>query len=178
MTEPTEIRLLQEGFISGDVSRRAFIGRAVALGVSLSAIGAFLAACSTSATPAPATQGTASQAPASQPPAGQGGGSGALANTKDLGSTASVAFKIPADGHPGVIVKLADGSFVAYDATCTHQGCTVAYDAGSRLLACPCHGSRYDPAQGAKVVAGPAPRPLAELPIKIDQATGSITLAG
>jgi len=172
MTEPTEIRILQEEFIGGHVSRRAFIGRAVALGVSVSAIGAFLAACSTSATSAPATQ-----APATQVPASAAGGSGAIANTKDLGSTASVAFKIPADGHPGVIVKLADGSFVAYDATCTHAGCTVAYD-GTSLLACPCHGSKFDPAQGAKVVAGPAPRPLADLPIKVDQATGSITLAG
>ena len=172
MTEPTEIRILQEEFIGGHVSRRAFIGRAVALGVSVSAIGAFLAACSTSATSAPATQ-----APATQVPASAAGGSGAIANTKDLGSTASVAFKIPANGHPGVIVKLADGSFVAYDATCTHAGCTVAYD-GTSLLACPCHGSKFDPAQGAKVVAGPAPRPLADLPIKVDQATGSITLAG
>ena len=172
MTEPTEIRILQEEFIGGHVSRRAFIGRAVALGVSMSAIGAFLAACSTSATSAPA-----SPPPASQAPASAGGGSGAIANTKDLGSTASVEFKIPSDGHPGVIVKLADGSFVAYDATCTHAGCTVAYD-GTSLLACPCHGSRFDPAQGAKVVAGPAPRPLAQLPIRIDQATGAITLAG
>ena len=177
MTEPTEIRILQDEFIGGHVSRRAFIGRAVALGVSMSAIGAFLAACSTSATSAPATQGTSSQAPASQAPASAAGGSGAIANAKDLGSTGSVAFKIPSDGHPGVIVKLADGSFVAYDATCTHAGCTVAYD-GTSLLACPCHGSRFDPAQGAKVVAGPAPRPLAQLPIKIDQATGAITLAG
>ena len=172
MTEPTEIRILQEEFIGGHVSRRAFIGRAVALGVSMSAIGAFLAACSTSATSSPATQTPASQAPASA-----GGGSGAIANTKDLGSTASVAFKIPSDGHPGVIVKLDDGSFVAYDATCTHAGCTVAYD-GTSLLVCPCHGSRFDAAQGAKVVTGPASRPLTELPIRIDQATGAITLAG
>ena len=164
MTEPTEIRILQDEFIGGHVSRRAFIGRAVALGVSMSAIGAFLAACSTSATSAPATQGTSSQAPASQAPASAAGGSGAIANAKDLGSTGSVAFKIPSDGHPGVIVKLADGSFVAYD--------------GTSLLACPCHGSRFDPAQGAKVVTGPAPRPLAQLPIKVDQATGAITLAG
>jgi Rieske Fe-S protein len=172
MTESTEIRILEEEFIGGRVSRRAFIGRAVALGVSMSAIGAFLAACSTSATSAPA-----SQAPASQPAASAGGGSAAIANTKDLGSKGSVAFTVPSDGHPGVIVKLADGSLVAYDATCTHAGCTVAYD-GTSLLACPCHGSRFDPAQGAKVVAGPAPRPLAELPIKVDQATGDITLAG
>jgi thiosulfate dehydrogenase [quinone] large subunit len=94
----------------------------------------------------------------------------------DFGATAAVTFEIPSDGHPGVIVKLPDGSFVAYDATCTHAGCTVAYD-GTSLLACPCHGSKFDPAAGAGVVSGPAPRPLAQLPIKVDQATGDITLA-
>ena len=165
MTQRSEIEILQDEFIDGRLSRRAFIGRAIALGVSLSAIGAFLAACSTSAT----------AAPASQPPA-SGGDSGTIANTKVLASTGSAEFTIPSDGHPGVIVKLADGSFVAYDATCTHAGCTVAYD-GS-LLACPCHGSKFDPAAGASVVAGPAPRPLAELAIRVDQATGDISLAG
>ena len=171
MTEPAEIEVLQDEFMRGRLSRRAFIGRAVALGVSMSAIGAFLAACSAAATAAPASGAAGSGAPASAP-----GGSGAIANTSDFASAAAVTFEIPSDNHPGVIVKLADGSFVAYDATCTHAGCTVAYD-GS-LLACPCHGSKFDPAAGASVVAGPAPRPLAELAIKVDQATGDISLAG
>jgi thiosulfate dehydrogenase [quinone] large subunit len=173
MTDQTPIRLLQEDYISGHVSRRDFIGRAVALGLSMSAVGAFLAACSASATPAPAT--SASGAPA---PSAAGGGSSAIANVSDLQSAASATFKVPSDGHPGIIVKLADGSFVAYDATCTHAGCTVAYDAGSSQLVCPCHASKFDPAAAAKVLAGPAPRPLTGLPIKVDQATGAITLEG
>jgi thiosulfate dehydrogenase [quinone] large subunit len=171
MTDQARIRLLQEEYVSGHVTRREFIGRAVAAGLSMSAVGAFLAACSTSATPAPATQAPPSAA-------GSGGGSAAIANTKDLEAAASTAGKVPASGRPGVLVKLADGSVVAYDATCTHAGCTVAYDAGSGQLACPCHGSKFDPAQGAKVLTGPASRALTELPIQIDQATGAITLAG
>jgi cytochrome b6-f complex iron-sulfur subunit len=55
---------------------------------------------------------------------------------------------------------------VAYSAVCTHQGCTVAYQGGE--LACPCHGSVFDPANGAAVVAGPAPRPLPEIPVKVE----------
>ena len=171
MTQPTEIEILQDEFVGGRLSRRAFIGRAVALGVSMSAIGAFLAACSTAATSVPASGAAESGAPASG-----AGGSGAIANTSDFGSAAAVTFEVPSDGHPGVIVKLADGRFVAYDAICTHAGCTVAYSGD--LLACPCHGSRFDPAAGGEVVAGPAPRPLTELPITVDQATGAITLAG
>ena len=174
MTDQARIQLLQEEYIGGRVSRRDFIGRAVALGLSMSAVGAFLAACAANATPAPATQAPATQAPQPSTPAG----GAEIANIKQLQSAPSVAFSVPANGDPGVIVKLADGSFVAYDAVCTHAGCTVAYDAGSGQLACPCHGSRFDPAAGAKVVAGPAPRPLTELPIKVDEATGAITIAG
>jgi Rieske Fe-S protein len=64
-----------------------------------------------------------------------------------------------------VLVHLDNGDFVAYSAVCTHQGCTVAYKNGQ--LACPCHGSVFDPAHGAEVVAGPAPRPLPKIPIKV-----------
>jgi rieske iron-sulfur protein len=42
----------------------------------------------------------------------------------------------------------------------------VAYQGGQ--LACPCHGSVFDPARGAEVVAGPAPRPLPEIPVKVE----------
>ena len=76
------------------------------------------------------------------------------------------AFKFKDSGNPAVLVHLKSGDFVAYSAICTHQGCTVAYKGGK--LACPCHGSVFDPARGAKVVAGPAPRPLPEIPVKVE----------
>jgi Rieske Fe-S protein len=63
-----------------------------------------------------------------------------------------------------VLVHLDGGGFVAYSAVCTHRGCTVAYEEGSGELACPCHGSVFDPANGAAVVSGPATAPLAEIP--------------
>lgn len=62
-----------------------------------------------------------------------------------------------------------NGEIVAYSDICTHAGCSVA-DAqnSSGRMHCPCHSGEYEPRQGCKVVGGPPPRPLAQLPIKMD----------
>jgi Rieske Fe-S protein len=63
--------------------------------------------------------------------------------------------------------RAADG-VVAYSAICTHTGCDVDdWEPAARLLACQCHFSQFDPRDAAKVVDGPAPRPLPALPIRI-----------
>lgn len=57
---------------------------------------------------------------------------------------------------------------VAYTTICTHNGCDVQeWLAESSLLYCACHESSFDPRDGAKVVDGPAPRPLPALPLKV-----------
>ena len=67
---------------------------------------------------------------------------------------------------PDTQPNAADG-VVAYSSICTHQGCDVSqWKPDTNTLLCVCHGSEYDPANRAKVVAGPAPRRLAMLPIK------------
>ncbi len=72
--------------------------------------------------------------------------------------------------------KTADG-LVAYSAVCTHTGCTVeGWDAENKQMICPCHGSLYDATNGANVLKGPAPKPLAMLPLRID--AGAIMVAG
>src|SRR5215217_5819928 len=76
------------------------------------------------------------------------------------------AYKFKDSGNPAFLVHLDNGDFVAYSAICTHQGCTVDYKDGN--LACPCHGSVFDPANGAAVVADPAPRPLPEITVKVE----------
>lgn len=58
---------------------------------------------------------------------------------------------------------------VAYSKICTHVGCPVALDEQqTHHLLCPCHQSTFDVADGAKVVFGPAVRPLPQLPIALD----------
>src|SRR5215210_6821035 len=90
-------------------------------------------------------------------------GGAAIAGESEVAPGSAVTFKD--SGNPAVLVHLKNGDFVAYSAICTHQGCKVAYQGGN--LACPCHGSVFDPAKGAEVVAGPAPRPLPEIPVKV-----------
>ncbi|MBD5788213.1 Rieske 2Fe-2S domain-containing protein [Cellulosimicrobium terreum] len=58
---------------------------------------------------------------------------------------------------------------VAFSKICTHVGCPVAlYEQQTHHLLCPCHQSTFDVADGAKVVFGPAKRPLPQLPISVD----------
>jgi rieske iron-sulfur protein len=72
--------------------------------------------------------------------------------------------------------RAADG-VVAYTAICTHMECEVDdWLADEQVLHCACHGSKFDPKDGAKVVAGEAPRPLAALPLKLDD--GQLVVAG
>ena len=69
----------------------------------------------------------------------------------------------------------ADG-VVAYTAICPHTGCDVTdWLAGPKLLECPCHNSQYNPRADGALVAGPAPRPLPALPLKI--ADGKLMVA-
>ena len=59
--------------------------------------------------------------------------------------------------------------YIAFSKICTHAGCPVGqYQAQFQQLMCPCHQSTFDILNGAKVVFGPAPRPLAQLPLMVD----------
>jgi rieske iron-sulfur protein len=71
--------------------------------------------------------------------------------------------------------RAADG-VVAYTAICTHTGCEVTeWVPEEQLLYCPCHESKFEPKDGAKVVDGPAPRMLPALPLKL--AEGKLAVA-
>jgi rieske iron-sulfur protein len=72
--------------------------------------------------------------------------------------------------------RAADG-VVAYTAICTHADCLVDdWLADEQVLHCACHGSKFDAKDSAKVVSGEAPRPLAGLPLKLDD--GQLVVAG
>ncbi len=133
---------------------------------------------------APSAPGVANAgAPSASPTAATTTGGLAIARVSTVDSQGAASFRIPATasgslptGDPGIIVKLADGTYVAYDATCTHQGCRVGWDARDGVILCPCHGAAFDPANHAAVLGGPTNTPLMELPITVDKQTGIISL--
>jgi ubiquinol-cytochrome c reductase iron-sulfur subunit len=58
---------------------------------------------------------------------------------------------------------------VAYSKICTHVGCPVALaEQHTHHLLCPCHQSQFDISHEAKVIFGPAKRPLPQLPITVN----------
>ena len=58
---------------------------------------------------------------------------------------------------------------LAYSKICTHVGCPISLnERKTHHLLCPCHKSTFDLADAAKVVFGPAARPLPQLPLMVD----------
>jgi ubiquinol-cytochrome c reductase iron-sulfur subunit len=66
---------------------------------------------------------------------------------------------------------------MAFSKICTHAGCAISLyryptyaptSTGQPAFTCPCHYSTFTPADGGKVIFGPAGRPLPQLPIMID----------
>jgi Rieske Fe-S protein len=106
-----------------------------------------------SSAPATSAGGTAS--------GGAGNAPAALAKTSDVpvgGGTILTDKKI-------VITQPQAGTFKAFTAVCTHAGCTVGSVSGGTIN-CPCHGSKFNIANGA-VVNGPAASPLAPVNIQV-----------
>jgi len=127
-----------------------------------------------SLTPTPtAAASSVARATASPTPAAAGGT--LLAQGSQLTPSSAVMATDPASGDPVLVIKLPSGSVVAFDAVCTHAGCTVEYDPGSATIFCPCHGAQFDPAHNAQVLGGPTSTPLPAIPIRVDPSTGNVT---
>ena len=135
-------------------SRRAVLAGA---GVTCAAM---LAGCTTpdasNGGVTPPTSGTAASVSGSAPAAG------ALAATSQVPDGGGKII----DGKNIVITQPRTGSFRAFSAICTHEGCIVS-SVSSGTINCPCHGSKFSIKDGS-VVNGPATTPLAAIAIKVE----------
>jgi thiosulfate dehydrogenase [quinone] large subunit len=98
---------------------------------------------------------------------GTGGALGtAIGPAVDVPVGQSATFTVP-DGtnSPGLVIQVTKGQFVAYNATCPHEACTVGFQPSANIIACPCHGSVFQVSNGA-ALSGPAfPRGLTALTV-------------
>lgn len=145
------------------ISRKKFIRLGAAIGLGSTAV-PLVSACGGGGNSAE-SGGTpkASDVLEGGPKVGKGQ---AIAKESEVKSGSAFPFTDADTGQQSVLVHLEDGEFAAYSAVCTHQACTVAYKDGQ--LACPCHGSVFDPENGAEVLNGPATEPLPEIPVRVE----------
>lgn len=94
-----------------------------------------------------------------------------LAAVDDIPVGESVQVRT-SEGAEVVVTRVTAEEVVVLSAVCTHQGCTVRRESSD--LACPCHGSRFDPTDGA-VLQGPAEDPLPRVEARIE--SGIVTTA-
>ena len=70
---------------------------------------------------------------------------------------------VTSDPVAGVYIVHATEGLYALSAICTHLGCYTAWKPELGIIACPCHGSKFN-RLGIKI-DGPAPRPLPRLKV-------------
>lgn len=124
--------------------------RGVVLGAGVAAAAVAVAGC--------ATYGDAPSAPAP--------------GTAEPGARAdplAAAADVPVGGGvivgDTVITQPTPGSYVGLSTTCTHAGCKVT-EIRDGAIDCVCHGSRF--ALDGTVLAGPAKKPLAAKPVRVE----------
>ncbi len=140
------------------MERGEFISK---LGIGMVAVcaGCGIASCSSgskNSNPAPAQP--------TPPPAGTGNLFTADLNTELLNIGDSKIM------NQVILVRLAasnvSASFTAVQVACTHQGTSIAYNAGQGIFICPLHGSEFS--KTGQVVQGPAAAPLQRYTVTIN----------
>ena len=123
-----------------------------------------------------------------------------ITNISKLTDLVPIVFYYPLDTTPNYLVKLgvaAEGGvgpnndIVAFSAICQHLGCEYgfvppggsppcnsSFKAKIPMGYCCCHGSQYDYLEDAKVIGGPAPRPVPMVQLQYDSTTGDINAVG
>lgn len=150
-------RMSENSHPGSEITRRAIVA-----GTGVLAVTAALAACSSSPSQGSAAPTEPTEVPA-EPFGSPGSAAGRLAATSDIPVGGGKVFA----SDKVVVTQPVQGTFKAFSAICTHEGCKVNKVANG-TIGCPCHGSKFAIADGS-VVHGPASRPLPARQITVSE---------
>jgi Rieske Fe-S protein len=88
----------------------------------------------------------------------------------------SLYFDYPRRDEKAVLLRNAEGEFLAFSRKCAHLGCVINFDSAQNCLTCPCHRGTYD-ARTGYVMYGPPPRPLDQIILQV-RAGGEVWAVG
>lgn len=157
-----DVWLERSSAYSAQMSRRILLKRAAATGITG---GTALLAAAGMGKVGRSKQSAQTQLTASVPSTAPSPLSGLQVAITDIPATGAARLTAP-DGNPVFVARTADGGYKACSGICTHAGCPVDIDRSAGILACPCHGSTFDPKTGA-VLGGLAKDPLPSFPVSV-----------
>ena len=143
--------------------------RVLLTGAVVVAGAAVTAACGSSGTSGSSASSSAGGGSSPSDSSSSGGGGAIDVKTSDVPVGGGVVL---AD-QKVVVTQPTAGTYKAFSAVCTHQGCVVASVVNGTIV-CPCHGSKYSAADGS-VQGGPAPAPLKSYTVAVNGSDLSVT---
>jgi arsenite oxidase small subunit len=99
----------------------------------------------------------------------------------------AVSFTYPDTSSPCVALRMGaavpggvgpNKDIVAFSTLCTHMGCPVVYEGGTKTFKCGCHFSIFDPENGGQMVCGQATEDLPRVLLDYDAATDTVAAVG
>ena len=111
----------------------------------------------------------------------------AIGKAAAMPTNQAVAFAYPDAASPCVAIRMGtevpggvgpNRDIVAYSAQCTHMGCPVAYEPGTRTFKCGCHFSMFDAENAGQMVCGQATENLPMVRLRYDAGTDTVAAVG
>ncbi|OJX06498.1 MAG: arsenite oxidase small subunit [Burkholderiales bacterium 70-64] len=111
----------------------------------------------------------------------------AVGSAKDMPLNQAVSFAYPDDSSACLAIRMGspvpggvgpNSDIVAYSSFCTHMGCPVNYEPGTKTFKCGCHFSIFDPENSGQMVTGQATEDLPRILLEYDAKTGNLHAVG
>ena len=149
------------------MNRREFLTW-VGVGWMASSLPVAIAACASDASKTPSAPTPIASTPPAPPATTPRADGFLIAGTvAELDKNGKIQNKTLPTGPVLVVRNPADSkTLYAVNPTCTHNGCSVEWEADEKLFDCPCHDAEF--ASDGKVVKGPATKPLKTYQVKIE----------